>query len=74
MLLSSGDEVVAIDVKPGPSQIRNSNLPMIAHLLERMGGDVIDEQWLPDDVALDPSNTGDMRGGHDHHHRRYQCR
>ncbi|MAT80975.1 MAG: molybdopterin molybdenumtransferase MoeA [Phycisphaerae bacterium] len=52
MLLSSGDEVVAIDVKPGPSQIRNSNLPMIAHLLERMGGDVIDEQWLPDDVAL----------------------
>ncbi|MDG2423176.1 MAG: molybdopterin molybdotransferase MoeA [Phycisphaerales bacterium] len=52
MLLSSGDEVVPIESTPEPNQIRNSNLSMIQGLLTRMGADVIEQQWLPDDVSL----------------------
>ncbi|MCH2161801.1 MAG: molybdopterin molybdotransferase MoeA [Phycisphaerales bacterium] len=52
LVLSSGDEVVPIDTAPQPHQVRNSNLQMIAHLLTRMGADIIDARWLPDDVAL----------------------
>ncbi|MEE2906569.1 MAG: molybdopterin molybdotransferase MoeA [Planctomycetota bacterium] len=50
LLLSSGDEVVPVDSTPAPHQIRNSNLMMISELLTRMGADIIEQRWLPDDV------------------------
>lgn len=50
LILSSGDEVVPVDSTPAPHQIRNSNLMMISSLLTRMGAEVIDQRWLPDDV------------------------
>ena len=36
-ILSTGDELVPIDAKPGPSQIRNSNSPMLAALVTSAG-------------------------------------
>lgn len=36
-VLTTGDEIVAPDVKPGPAQIRNSNGPMLAALVTQTG-------------------------------------
>ncbi len=36
-VLSTGDELVAFEKQPGPTQIRNSNAPMLAALAERDG-------------------------------------
>ena len=36
-ILSSGDELVAVDAVPGPGQIRNSNTPMLAALVSAAG-------------------------------------
>jgi molybdopterin molybdotransferase len=36
-ILSTGDEVVEADQRPGPGQIRNSNGPMLQALVERAG-------------------------------------
>jgi len=41
-ILSTGDELVAVDSVPGPGQIRNSNGPMLAALVEAAGG----EPWI----------------------------
>ena len=41
-VLATGDELVGIDAEPGPSQIRNSNSPMLSSLLRRMGCKVVD--------------------------------
>jgi molybdopterin molybdotransferase len=41
-VLSTGDELVAIDQTPTGAQIRNSNGPMLVALLRRMGCDVAD--------------------------------
>ena len=38
-ILSTGDELVSIETAPGPSQIRNSNSPMLAALVAAAGGD-----------------------------------
>ena len=47
-ILSTGDELVAIESTPGPGQIRNSNGPMLAAMVEAAGG----EAWvLP--IAVD---------------------
>lgn len=43
-ILTTGDELVAIDEAPAPGQIRNSNAPMLAALVERCGGEA---QILP---------------------------
>lgn len=43
-ILTTGDELVAIDASPAPGQIRNSNAPMLAALVERCGGEA---QILP---------------------------
>ncbi len=53
-ILTTGDELVPIGAAPGPGQIRNSNAPMLAALVEAAGG----EPWvLPaardSDSALD---------------------
>jgi molybdopterin molybdotransferase len=41
-ILATGDELVPVEAKPGPGQIRNSNGPMLAALVEAAGGD----PWL----------------------------
>lgn len=38
-ILTTGDELVAVDETPGPGQIRNSNAPMLASLVARAGGE-----------------------------------
>ena len=38
-ILTTGDELVAVDRKPGPGQIRNSNAPMLAALVTEAGGE-----------------------------------
>lgn len=37
-ILSTGSEIVGIDRKPGPDEIRNSNSPVIAALVREFGG------------------------------------
>src|SRR5262249_8565324 len=37
-VVAPGDELIAPPAKPGPSQIRNSNAPMLAALVARAGG------------------------------------
>jgi molybdopterin molybdotransferase len=41
-ILSTGDELVAVDQTPAPGQIRNSNAPMLAALVSQAGG----EPWI----------------------------
>lgn len=41
-ILTTGDELVAVEKKPGPGQIRNSNAPMLAALVSAAGG----EAWV----------------------------
>src|SRR5206468_10038194 len=41
-ILSTGDELVAVDQRPGPAQIRNSNNLMLAALLAALACDVED--------------------------------
>lgn len=41
-ILATGDELVPVEAQPGPGQIRNSNGPMLATLVEAGGG----EPWL----------------------------
>jgi len=38
-ILTTGDELVSVDTKPTPGQIRNSNAPMLAALVAAAGGD-----------------------------------
>ena len=40
-ILTTGDELVPVDARPRPGQIRNSNAPMLAALVLRAGGDPI---------------------------------
>ena len=53
-ILATGDELVAVASTPGPGQIRNSNGPMLAAMVDAAGG----EPWLlpivaDDDAILD---------------------
>jgi molybdopterin molybdotransferase len=41
-ILTTGDELVAVESSPAPGQIRNSNAPMLAALVAETGG----EPWL----------------------------
>ena len=41
-VMTSGNELVTPDVKPGPGQIRNSNNPMLVALAQRAGATVTD--------------------------------
>ena len=38
-VLTTGDEIVAVDAKPGPTQIRNSNSYSLAVQIQQAGGD-----------------------------------
>jgi molybdopterin molybdotransferase len=44
-ILTTGDELVAVDQEPGPGRIRNSNAPMLAALVADAGGE---PQVLPE--------------------------
>lgn len=64
LVLSTGDEVVPLDQTPGPTQIRNSNTPMLVALLDRLGADARDGGIIADD----PVGIRDMiRAGIDEH-------
>ncbi len=41
-ILTTGDELVQVEVEPGPGQIRNSNAPMLAAMVSAAGG----EPWV----------------------------
>jgi molybdopterin molybdotransferase len=64
-ILTTGDELVPVEAEPGPGQIRNSNAPMLATLVNAAGG----EAWvLPTaadraevlDAALRQATSADM--------------
>src|SRR5438045_5736004 len=48
-VLSTGDEVVDVDVPPGPSQIRNSNIYSLAVQIQAAGGEPILLPIAPDE-------------------------
>jgi molybdopterin molybdotransferase len=48
-LLSTGDEVVDVDVPPGPTQIRNSNSYSLAAQIQQRGGDPVLLPIAPDE-------------------------
>lgn len=50
-ILSTGDELVSVESTPGPSQIRNSNAPMLAALVAAAGGEPIILPTVPDQPA-----------------------
>ena len=53
-VLSTGDELVPVEANPGPSQIRNSNAPMLAALVEAAGGHALVSPSIADqEAALD---------------------
>jgi molybdopterin molybdotransferase len=49
-ILTTGDEIVAVDQKPGPSQIRNSNAISLAALVWMAGGEPVICENAPDDM------------------------
>ena len=51
-VLATGDELAALEETPGPSQIRNSNSPMLVSLLKRMGCKVTDLGTARDEPGL----------------------
>src|ERR1700678_944867 len=54
MILTTGDELVAVTEKPEPGQIRNSNAPMLAALVEQFGGHAVTMPVIGDSAeALD---------------------
>jgi molybdopterin molybdotransferase len=48
-VLATGDEIVAIDQKPGPAQIRNSNTYSLAAQVQRAGGEPVLLPVAPDE-------------------------
>jgi len=53
-ILATGDELIPVESAPGPSQIRNSNAPMLAALVAGNGGEAILLATVPDqDEPLD---------------------
>ena len=51
-VISTGDELVEPDVKPGPGQVRNVNGPMLEALLAVFGAKVINYGIVRDDESL----------------------
>jgi len=51
VILSTGDELVSVADTPGPSQIRNSNSPMLAALVAAAGGEPVVLPTVPDQEA-----------------------
>jgi molybdopterin molybdotransferase len=51
MILTTGDELVAVTEKPEPGQIRNSNALMLAALVEQFGGHAVTMPAIGDSAA-----------------------
>ena len=51
-VISTGDELVPADQKPGPGQVRDVNSPMLAALLAEFGAECVDCGIVVDDEAL----------------------
>jgi molybdopterin molybdotransferase len=51
-ILATGDELVPVESSPAPGQIRNSNAPMLAAMVETAGG----EPWVLPTAADDPQS------------------
>ena len=49
VIITSGDEIIEPARKPATHHVRNSNAPMLTDLLQRMGGEAILHEHLPDD-------------------------
>jgi len=49
-ILSTGSEIVRVDERPGKDQIRNSNSPMIAALVDQFGGTASELPLVSDDA------------------------
>jgi molybdopterin molybdotransferase len=71
-LLSTGDELVEVEERPGPSQIRNSNTYSLAGYAEAAGAEVLSAGIAPDDFdatraaiseALSKSDVVMLSGG-----------
>ena len=59
VILTTGDELVPVTAKPEPGQIRNSNAPMLAALVEQCGGHAVTMPAVPDSAeALDKALYG----------------
>ena len=50
-ILSTGDELVEVAEKPGPSQIRNSNSYSLAALVAELGGEAVQLPIAPDEES-----------------------
>ncbi len=48
-ILSTGDELVNVEMQPGPGQVRDVNAPMLAALVQRAGGESRHFGIVPDD-------------------------
>ena len=64
-ILTTGDELVPIDSTPGPGKIRNSNAPMLAALVSKLGADPVVLPTAADtsealDAALAQAADADM--------------
>ena len=64
-ILSTGDELVPVENIPAPSQIRNSNSPMLAALVSAAGGEPVTLPSVPDqeaplDAAISRSLSADL--------------
>ena len=51
-VISTGDELVRADEKPGPGRVRDVNSPMLAALLQDFGAESVDFGIVTDDEAL----------------------
>jgi molybdopterin molybdotransferase len=64
-ILATGDELVSVESTPGPGQIRNSNSPMLAALVESAGGEpvvlpAVADQDAPLDAAIQAALAADL--------------
>ncbi|MBR2807515.1 MAG: molybdopterin molybdotransferase MoeA [Oscillospiraceae bacterium] len=51
-VISTGDELVNVDQKPGPGQVRDVNSPMLTALLKEFGAEPVDFGIIVDDEKL----------------------
>lgn len=64
-ILTTGDELVAVEASPGPGKIRNSNAPMLAALVANLGGEPVVLPTAADtaealDAAFDTAMQAEM--------------
>lgn len=57
-IISTGDELVPPNEKPGPGQIRDVNSPLLESMFKRFGADTINYGIIKDDKALLSTEVG----------------